>query len=277
MKLYSKYGTVFKKLRKQREFSLTSFTDLGISSAMLCKFENGKTMIKLDRLVLALSRMSVTLSEYEKFLNNYELDIHEQLVKETIIILMCKKYDKLPDICNEALELNEKIYSIAVKAQYSSISKIEFEKVCDYFEEIKFWRYIDLYSLYLLIDQLKPRQISYILEGFFNQEDFSPVSNSFEHNIRLAHIVSKSVLYLSCKGHEKLAKHFLNYIQPENFFHTMYTKNLFMFVKGCWNAKFINSEEGKEEMEQALNIFKTISSPEIANYYADLYKKYQSA
>ncbi|MEY8515204.1 helix-turn-helix domain-containing protein [Lactococcus taiwanensis] len=276
MKIYSKYGLVFKGLRKQRGFNLTSFADLGISPAMLCKFENGKAMIKFDKLSLALNKMCVTLAEYENFLNNYELDIHEHLVKETIIAIIYKKYDKLVDMYNDAVELNEKVYSIALKAQYSRISKFELELVCDYFEEIKFWRYIDLYSLYLMIDHLKPRQISYILEGFFNQEDFTSISNSVVHNIRLAHVVSKAVLYLSCTGHKKLAQHFLNYIKSENFFHTMYTKTLLIFIEGCWNNKFADNEKGRAEIEHALEIFRTTSSPEIAAYYRNLYEKYES-
>lgn len=68
--VYSKYGECFKKLRKQHNITLRAFEGIGISMATLSKFENGKTMLSLDKLDQALELMNVTMSAYSLMINN---------------------------------------------------------------------------------------------------------------------------------------------------------------------------------------------------------------
>ncbi|MEY8515231.1 Rgg/GadR/MutR family transcriptional regulator [Lactococcus taiwanensis] len=276
MKPCVKYGEVFKKLRKQKGFKLTSFIQVGISPAALCKFENGKSMIKFDKFNLALSALSITLSEYEKCLKDFHLEVHEMLIKKTITIIISGEYDDLKECYVEFMRLNERACAIAVKSMYEKLSGDDLDWIGDYFDSLTYWRYIDLYTLYLMVDCLKVRQLAYLLEGFFISDGFYKIFNSQEHRGRFAHIVCKSVICLSYKGHEQMTKHFLDYINPQKFNHTMYTKNLYDFAKGYWCAEFESRIKGDQMMKKALLRFKELSAPGVSEYYEKICEKYKN-
>ncbi|MDH8063404.1 helix-turn-helix transcriptional regulator, partial [Lactococcus lactis subsp. lactis] len=82
---YKRYGEIFKKLREQKNFSLSHFSEIGISKASLSRFELGQTMISFERLDSALQEMNVTLAEYEHFINNFSMDYKEEFIEDIII------------------------------------------------------------------------------------------------------------------------------------------------------------------------------------------------
>lgn len=274
----SNYGKVFKKLRKQRGLKLTSFVHVGVSPATLCKFENGKSMINFESLIAALRELSVSLSEYEKFLNNFELTNHEQLIKKIVFAQVTKDIEKLQESHLELRREHEYMCALAVKNIYERLSVDEHEKIVDYFETLELWRGIDLYTLYLMVEYLKPRQISYILEGFFDCSIFLKTLTSLEYRTLFIQIVCHSVIFLSRCGYQQLTQYFLNNISPENFIysHTMYTKNLYNFTKGYCCAQFKDQSAGEEEMRKALSIFKSLSVEGFLQYYDYFNGKYNT-
>lgn len=267
MTIYKKYGKTFKKLRIQKNLKLSSFSHLGISPAALSKFENGKSMLKFDKLYLALSELSVTLSEYEKCLNDFDLALHEHLIRQTIIAQINNDKTEQYNCFLEAKEIKEEAYALAIKSYYSPLALTEKEFISNYFENINFWRYLDLYTFYLSLEQLRPLQIVYLLKSFFIEKQPNSTLNSLEHRIRFTHIVCKAVIHLCSKNHSKTAYHLLEYIHPEVFKHTMYTKNLYNLAKGYWISNFEEPSLGKKEILKALHHFKSLSAPGISEYY----------
>lgn len=272
MVIYKKYGEVFKKLRKQRGFKLTSFNDVGVSAASLCKFERGLSLLKFDKLLLVLSKLSVTLGEYEKCLNNYDLDRHEVLIQNIIISLVSKNTDSLLTFHKEAIDLQENYLALAIKAKYTKLNFEEREELRNFFEEIFFWRYTDLYTLYLSLDLLESSEILFILENIFISN--TEVFNSLEHRTRVTHVICRSTMILISKGRSKEAQYLLSYMQYEDYKHTMFTKNLVNFVMGFWEKQFGEKNKGEVLMRKALNTFDSLSYPEISDYYRKLYEKY---
>lgn len=271
IKIYAKYGQTFRKIRKQKNLKLTSFSPSGISSASICKFETGKSMLRFDTLTSALSELSFTLSDYENCLNNYTPDNHEILLNDlTIAILNGETH--LSEFYMKACNLNESILALTIKGKYTKLSYSEIEEIIDYFEHLTFWREIDLYSLYLSFDHLKPSIISYLLETFFITN--SMIFNSKKHRVKLAIAISKGILIFISENKKELSKHFLNYLNHPDYKHTMFTKNLYYFVNGCWNYKFIASNNGTEQIKRSIELFEYLGSPTISNYYRMVYKKY---
>lgn len=273
MAIYKKYGETFKKLRLQKNLKLSSFSYLGISPAALCKFENGKSMLKFDKLCLALSELSVTLSEYEKCLNQYDLAHHEQYIQTVGIARMENNIPTLKSCYKDAQEIEENMFALAIKSLYTSLTIEEIDELSSHFEHITLWRYIDLYTLDLTLDQLRPRQLIYLLEGFFLDSEQSDVLNSLEHRIRFTHVLCHAILILSFHRHKNVTEHFLKCLHPQKFLHTMFTTNLYNFTKGYWKMIFENNEQGQQEMERALHNFEMLSYPTVANYYKQIYKQ----
>lgn len=270
--IYKKYGETLKKLRKQRGFKLADFKHLGVSPAALCKFERGISLLKFDKLILVLEELSVTLSEYENFLNNYCLDVHEFLIQEIIEIMISNKLDKLPNAYEQALNLKEKYLALAIKSKYSELSLEEQETLIDYFEQINLWRYTDLYTLYLSLDWLKISQISFFIEDFLLTH--SNVLNSVKHRERVTHIVCHASIIFISKNQTKLSQNLLKHLLDKDYEHTMFTKNAVNFVTGSWEIKFGEKEKGIELINKSFHFFDLLGYTEVSNYYKRLYKKY---
>lgn len=274
MAIYKKYGETFKMLRLQKDLKLSSFTYLGISPAALCKFENGKSMLKFDKLCLALSELSVTLSEYEKCLNKFNLAHHEQCIQDTMIARMENDISKLTSCYEEAQALEENMFALGIKSLYEPLTIEEIDELSFYFDHINIWRYIDLYTLDLTLDKLRPRQLIYLLEDFFLESNQSHTLNSLEHRTRFIHVLCRSIIILSFHRYEEITKYFLNSIHPKVFLHTMFTTNLYNFTQGYHKMIFEHKEQGEKEMEIALDNFKSLSFPGLADYYRQFLEIY---
>lgn len=272
MAVYKKYGATFRKLRKQRGFKLTSFEDVGISSASLCKFERGISLLKFDKLVLALGELSITLSEYEKCLNNYELDSHELLIQKVIIAIVSDRVEELPDAYREAIKIREDFFALAIKGVYSDLSIDDKDALTDYLESVVFWRYTDLYTFHLCLDWMELPQIYFIIEGYFTNN--LEIFNSLEHRNRVSHIICHTAMIYISKGYSEKAQHVLGYIRGKGYKHTMFTKNMMNFVIGFWESEFGTREYGVFMMKESLKTFDLLSFPGMSDYYRRLYKKY---
>jgi Rgg/GadR/MutR family transcriptional activator len=60
------YGSVFKKIRKAKGFTIKEISSEDISASLLSKFENGKSAITSDKLIQSLHRLGVLFSEFEE-------------------------------------------------------------------------------------------------------------------------------------------------------------------------------------------------------------------
>lgn len=272
MVVYKKYGETFKNLRKQRGFKLTSFKHVGVSPASLCKFERGISLLKFDKLLLVLSELSITLAEYEKCLCNYDLDTHEELMQRTIISILSNDMQELIRVCEEANTLKEEGLALAIKGVYTQLTVKEKEFLSEYFERIIFWRYTDLYALYLSLDLLEVPQLVFLIEDFFASH--REVFNSLEHRIRTTHVVCRATIFLISKGYKERSYQLLSYLQEKDYKHTMFTKNLNNFVNGVWEIKFGKNEKGVLLVTTSLDNFDLLSFPGMSKYYVRLYEKY---
>jgi Rgg/GadR/MutR family transcriptional activator len=274
MTVYKKYGDTLRRLRKQRGLKLTSFKHIGVSPAALCKFERGLSFLKFDKLVLVLSELSITLAEYEKCLNDYSLDIHEELIQNTILAVISDDTEELSVIYKETLKIKEQYLALGIKGLYTQLSLNEREILGEYFEEIYYWRYTDLYTLYISLDWLDVSQILFLVEDFFVSR--TEVFCSLEHRIRTTHIICRTSMILISKGYLERSRYLLSYIQRKNYKHTMFTKNVMNFVEGFWETKFGNKEKGSLMIKASLNNFDLLSFSGISDYYIRLYEKYSN-
>lgn len=274
MTIDKKYGTVFRDLRKQRGFKLTSFQENGISPASISNFENGKTRIAFDKLEVLLHIMSITLEEYLTYTDERNDDTifhHENLIQNIINTIFNDTHSDFETYQLEAIHLQEYFLYLALKGTKSPLKLDELGELSDYLDKIKYWRIADLCTLYLSIDHLKPRQTTYILEGFFMGEGHY----SYSAELFFFHIVCHVISSLILTNNQENAKHFINYLSYQNYeHHTMYTRNLLCFIRGYWVAKFENHTKGINQLKNALDIFEKLESPTIAGYYRRLLDKF---
>ncbi|MGI1837137.1 hypothetical protein ACRPK2_07330 [Lactococcus garvieae] len=271
MKIYPKYGEIFRKIRLQKQIKLSSFSSSGISSASVCKFETGKSMLRFDTLTSALSNLSFTLSDYENYLNSYALDEHEVFLQDLTSATLNNL--NLFDFYEKAIELNEPILALLLKGTSTTLFENDVDEIIEYFEKLEFWRELDLFSLCMSLDYFKPPLVSYLLETFFITNT-KMIFNSEKHRARLATVILKGILIFISQNNEELSKHFLNYFKSSNYEHTMFTKNLYFFAEGCWIYKFKENDKGRKQINKTLSIFEYLSGTNICDYYLKICQKY---
>lgn len=267
--IYKKYGETFLKLRKQKGFNLIYFEQLGISKSSLGKFERGESMLGFDKLTTALQVLSVTLGEYENLLNDFELDIHELLIQKIITTHALNQPQKMSELYQEACEIDEIYLALAIKGEYDSLTFDELGALIDYFENIKVWRDIDLSTLYLSLKHLNAKEISYILDQFLI--DGHVIFNSLNYRTRFSHVAYHAVAILIAKGYKELAQHTLAHVDSHHLKQTMFINNLRKLVEGYWIAVFEDSEQGNQQMDEALKRFDDLSDYKVSQYYKRIY------
>lgn len=275
MEINKRYGKVFKALRRQRNLKLTAFESTGISPATISNFENGKTMISFEKLRALLSILSVSLCEYLTYTEgctSKPLSHDKQLLLKIKNSIINDTYSDFDSYQLEALKLQEYFLYLSLKGTQTSLDLDEIGELSEYFDQIEHWRMTDLYTLYLSINRLKPRQSSYILEGFFMEEE--GYSYSYIHESCIFQITFHTICCLISKNHSESAKHFINYLYSRYLSHTMYTRNSLNFIEGLWIAKFKDEIVGRNQLNDALNIFEQLEDPEIVSYYKRLYDKF---
>uniref|UniRef100_UPI002549E968 Rgg/GadR/MutR family transcriptional regulator n=1 Tax=Lactococcus petauri TaxID=1940789 RepID=UPI002549E968 len=266
----NKYGNTFKNLRKQLELKLTHFESLGISPGALSNFENGKSMVRFERLIMMLEYMSVTPNEYLDFTNNYTHKNHDCFLELILIPTFFDKRKTLESLQTRDIRQNEYILHLAMKSTYTSLNRDEVAYLSDYFEKIIYWRSIDLFSFFLCLNlkSLKPRQIDHILKNMYseNKYHFSIPSQK----IIFSHILVHIVIYLVALDNKKESQRILSYIDPKNFEHIMETRNLYEIANNLYIYKFIDSNLGSDKVRNHLSIFEKLDNSILSEYYIDL-------
>ena len=98
------YGETFRKLRKERGFTLKSVSENIISYSYLSKFENGTSDITLSNFIRLLERLNITLDEFLYF-NEAQIPSYIQLLNKLVkpyaennIKELMKYYDEERDL-----------------------------------------------------------------------------------------------------------------------------------------------------------------------------------
>lgn len=271
MEKTNKYGRSFKLLRKQANLKLTHFRSLGISPAALSNFENGKSIVNFDKLIIMLKEISVTPNEYLSFIDEVKYIEYELLLEDFFIAIFSNKSTDLKKLQNKVIKHNEYTLYLAIKSTYSNLSSDEKAILSDYFDSIIYWRTLDLFSLFLSLKSLKIYQITYTVKIIFLEK-----RNSFPtlgQKIIFSHIITHIIIYLISMGDKKESQSILKLFSPLSYRHTMETKTLYEIASGFWIYKFLDPSSGVLKINKSLTIFDTLDISFISKYYKKLLKE----
>ena len=76
-----KFGSIFKKVRVDRNFKVMDLVEKGISKSHLYDFESEKRDISLGNFYKLLKKMNISTYEFEQFSKNYESEEFEKTWK----------------------------------------------------------------------------------------------------------------------------------------------------------------------------------------------------
>ena len=149
-------GELFRELRIARGLKLKDVATHKLSVSQLSKFENGQTMLSSDKLLVAISGIHMSFSEFGYALNNYQepkfLKLGEKIAelqsKQNVdglkkLLVTCKGYESF-DVYNR---LNLLVIKVAIHSLDNSylITEEDKEFLTNYLYEIEEWTEYELY------------------------------------------------------------------------------------------------------------------------------------
>lgn len=263
--VFKKYGDTFRRLREQRNISINSFVEVGVSKSALSKFERGESMMGFENVVKSLQKMEVSLEEFEHFLNDYSTGEKETILEEIEKAILLEDQSKLLTLAQRADNLEIPYLSVSIKSLYLEISVEELEEIIDHLYDLEIWSYMELYIFYFIIEHLKTKDILNILDLFLSNGH--NVFNSERYRAHFIQAACHAITTLSSRGFQEYAQYIINRIEHYHLITTMFHRNLMNATKGFWVYCFREKQEGKKIIQDAIEIFKAVSTPQIANYY----------
>lgn len=267
-------GKVFRRLREQREYPLSSFFLLGISKSALSKFERGESMMSFDKVVAALQYMGVSLEDFEQFINDYNLGEIDYLIDKIQSETFRQNSDKLLKLAQKANQLNFSYIALAAKSSSSELSFEEVEQITQYFYSIKHWSYKELSIFYFTMKDMATKDILYILNVFLGKGH--ELFQSTKARSYFVHSCCQAIALFSDRGYHNFAKYVLDKIDSHELVNTMFLRNTRNLVRGYWIYCFENKVEGNKMMLRALEILDSIGVQDVADYYHSKYDKFVS-
>lgn len=161
-------GELYKELRMARGLKLKDVARDNLSVSQLSKFENGKTMLAADKLILAVQGIHMNFSEFSYALTQYQTSEYYKIGKKLVELQAQQDVDGLKQILKdyhniETYEVYDQLNKLVIKAAIYSldssfeITKEEREFLTTYLYAIEEWTEYELYlfgnTLFILSDE----------------------------------------------------------------------------------------------------------------------------
>lgn len=274
----NKYGQVLRRLREEKGYSLRQVSNGILSTSFLSKFERGESDISLSHFVNVIERMNVSLDEFIFSANEYKPSELDRLISGIAAAYQRNNLTKLRNIAKKEYEKYEQYEldaylcnSIMAEAKLLDLEQKQIEKkkreyLANYLFNIELWGNYELVVYANSLTIFSPETvISLSKEVVKKTSMFKLVNKNF---IQTLGILLNTIIVCLENDFLNDALYFIltmeNTNMAENLF---YERTLLLFLKGVYEMKKGNLEEGKELSFQAVSIMYAIGSDDLAISY----------
>ncbi len=274
------YGETFRKLRKERGFTLKSVSENIISYSYLSKFENGTSDITLSNFIRLLERLNITLDEFLYF-NEAQIPSYIQLLNKLVkpyaennIKELMKYYDEERDLYQQTNIYYHNCNRIMIAALIQdldsnfNIDQVDINFYVDYLFNCSYWSTYEVSlfgnalslfteeSLLLLVNEVKNRLNDYKVA---------------QRNIRdLISLIENACLILLRKKNVKEAKKLSDFLDSYLSSRHYFEKTRKLFIDGIILIREKNVAEGMQKAQEAINIMHSIDRSFALNHQREL-------
>lgn len=281
---YDHLGEIFREFRTNRNISLKQIADNTVSASQISRFERGETDISLSRFLRVLENMHVEMNEFMAAVHGYEQTEIIQFMSQ-LVPLEYKRdkagFQRLYDEQKEKYEKKPSVYqyhlnmilaqSFICKCDDSVPFPAEYlDEVSDYLFSVEEWKIYELIligNLYLFMDiPLLHKMGQEIMRNHSR--------NGANKGLVLITLLN---IWETCLHRNALetAAYYKDSILPLLADETrLYERNLYHFLLGLYHYKCGEQEAGKEEMDQAIQIYEWLGCRNLARNYTEDKNKY---
>lgn len=272
-------GEIFKRFRESRGLSLKDVANDNLSKSQLSRFENGQNDLTLNKFIMALSAINVSINEFMYAVNDFHNDELSELLE---IIRNCTinnniqglknllfDYSRRDNNSNKFHELNTIL--IKIRLQVLSEEKLvlekDLEKLIDYLFSVEFWGVYELRLFLNSIDILDHNFFVTLSREMIRRSDYYKEIKANRSLIN--HMTLNAYIICIDRGYLTDAAYFGR--QLKSFFFEeseMYERVVYNYAHNYYLYKKFGSDQSIIEMRKCIGFMKAVGSDNIASHYS---------
>ncbi|MDQ0351868.1 Rgg/GadR/MutR family transcriptional activator [Alkalibacillus filiformis] len=275
------YGQTFCDLRENKGYTLKEVSEGIVSVSFLSKFERGESEISIQHIHALLDRLRVTFEEFLYFHNNNQPSEFEAFFNQAHELYLKRDLKSLQKLYEEQMALWEKykvkpyrcqavllkIYENIIRDKMIDDERDGLKELIDYLFNVEVWTLYELrlYSKTILV--LDEKMIETLSKTAYKKSKQGlPKVRETVNNILL-----NTIVYLI--GPVNQPKKLVNEQSIQYFFETvegncletdLLLKTNIMQLKGMYEVKKGNRDDGLEMVNRAIEVFKDLQAPHLA-------------
>lgn len=281
-------GVTFRKIREMKGLTLKETSDDTITVSFLSKFERGESKISVERFLVLLSNLRVTLEEFIH-ISSWKLDFEDLMEKITTYYINNNvqglSYLKEKEMKNFNNNENKKAYysyynAIMISSMIAEINDEEIDPdyiniLTDYLFGIEYWGVYEIMIIGNSMSVIPNKTLDLLLRELDDKLEYFGGISEKVYILRLFLLSNAVTKFLRSRNLE-LANYYINKIEKTNIqdsfltihFNQMYSKTVLNYLTG-------SEEESMEKINGLLNILKTLNlETEYISYKRDFYNHY---
>ena len=281
MKNLKDFGKALRKIRKDKGLTLAKLGKKEISTSTLSAFERGEKEIRISNFYLLIRRLRISFQEFWYIVNDYDLSDFEKTWKE---ITDLYNEGKLNDLKHLLLVLEQKKDSgstyeeleylmlknlIGSKDQGFGINSDEKEMIVDYLKKNKSWTAYELFVYANVLNSFDVEVIKTLSDDLLKRT--SLYRSIPQNRITVTRILLSTMAQMLKADDFESATRYQNEVKPLLDDLDMYEKTIFHFLDGAINFSRGKKSAGKEAMQEAIGIFRTLKISGLADSYQKSY------
>lgn len=265
-------GELFRDLRIARGLKLKDVAIENLSVSQLSKFENGQSMLAADKLLIAISGIHMSLSEFGHALNQYKEDDFHQIANKIQVLHSKKDVTGLKLLLSESrsncCEIYERLQQIVIKSSIFSldknmpISSEEREFLTNYLFSIEEWTEYEVYLYGNTLNILSDEDLIFLGKAFVERDKF--YSSIPHHKKSVEIIIINLILTLIERKQFYYASYFIEKLDTLITYQDMFAEVVLNFMRKMLTY-FDDGSITIEDIRNYIKMVEEVGSPTTAS------------
>lgn len=281
-------GELYRELRMARGLKLKDVAGENLSISQLSKFENGQTMLTADKLLVAISAIHMSFSEFGHALNHYQESSYFKLGNQLANLQVAGDIDGLKEVlknfeADENFDTYNRLTRIdIISAIYSLDSSYEISEddkqfLTHYLYSIEQWTEYELYLFSNTMSILSDADLIFLGRAFAERNEFYL---SLSQHKKVAQLTFINIILVLIE-HQQLyyTNYFMNKLESMINYQDMFTVVFLTFLRNTL-AYLKGDTDDIQPVRDCIEMVEKLGNPTMANLlekhleqFIQLYKK----
>lgn len=254
--------------------------DTDLSVAQLSKFERGVSDLTINKLLVILDRLNITIEEFFHAEKEFELSEFEQLIMDMKEYYIQREIDKILALRDEQLkkyeERNIKFFelnAIMLSALIKDLDSDQYEederkaKLIDHLMEVDLWCHYEIVLFANSLPLFTIESLVMLTNEMINNTQYYRVIG--KHRTTIIQTLTNVILVLLEKGETVHSKKFHDILEEllETDQYLLYEKNVSKYLAGFYHYVTGDEDRGAQLMEESIHTFDILDRKQLADNF----------